>query len=81
MNARGLMQLVALDIGLSAGLVNGELFTALVLVALVTTVMTAPVLSWIDRRDPGVSSGSSASNDQRAPTAVPGTTSTQQEVR
>ncbi|MGW7596133.1 cation:proton antiporter, partial [Streptomyces rubiginosohelvolus] len=39
MNARGLMQLIALNIGLSAGIVGDELFAALVLVALVTTVM------------------------------------------
>jgi Kef-type K+ transport system membrane component KefB len=51
MNARGLMQLIALNIGLSAGIVSEELFTALVLVALVTTVMTVPVLSRLDRRD------------------------------
>ncbi len=52
MNARGLMQLIALNIGLQAHIVSRELFTALVLVALVTTTMTAPVLSWLDRRDP-----------------------------
>jgi Kef-type K+ transport system membrane component KefB len=52
MNARGLMQLIALNVGLAAGIVNGALFTALVLVAIITTLMTAPVLSWIDRRAP-----------------------------
>jgi Kef-type K+ transport system membrane component KefB len=52
MNARGLMQLIALNLGLQAHIVGRELFTALVLVALVTTTMTAPVLSWLDRRDP-----------------------------
>lgn len=50
MNARGLMQLIALNIGLQAHLVSRGMFTALVLVALVTTTMTAPVLSWLDRR-------------------------------
>jgi len=52
MNARGLMQLIALNVGLAAGIVNSELFTALVLVALVTTLMAAPMLSWLDRRLP-----------------------------
>jgi len=52
MNARGLMQLIALNVGLEAGIVNGELFTALVLVALVTTLMAAPILSLLDRRLP-----------------------------
>jgi Kef-type K+ transport system membrane component KefB len=50
-NARGLMQLIALNVGLAAGIVSPALFTVLVLVALVTTVMTAPLLSWLDRRD------------------------------
>ncbi|MEV8608823.1 cation:proton antiporter [Amycolatopsis sp. NPDC051373] len=50
-NARGLMQLIALNVGLQAGIVSPALFTVLVLVALVTTIMTAPVLSWLDRRD------------------------------
>jgi Kef-type K+ transport system membrane component KefB len=50
-NARGLMQLIALNVGLAAGIVSPALFTVLVLVALVTTIMTAPVLSWLDRRD------------------------------
>ncbi|GLW34700.1 cation:proton antiporter [Actinoplanes regularis] len=49
MNARGLMQLIALNVGLEAGIVNASLFTVLVLVALVTTLMTTPLLSWLDR--------------------------------
>jgi Kef-type K+ transport system membrane component KefB len=51
MNARGLMQLIALNVGLEAGVVNSSLFTVLVLVALVTTLMTTPLLSWIERRE------------------------------
>jgi Kef-type K+ transport system membrane component KefB len=51
MNARGLMQLIALNVGLEAGIVNNSLFTVLVLVALVTTLMTSPLLSWIERRE------------------------------
>jgi Kef-type K+ transport system membrane component KefB len=51
MNARGLMQLIALNVGLQNGIVNQELFTVLVVVALVTTTMTTPVLSWLDRID------------------------------
>ena len=51
MNARGLMQLIALNVGLEAGVVNSSLFTVLVLVALVTTLMTTPMLSWIERRE------------------------------
>ncbi len=49
MNARGLMQLIALNVGLEAGIVSDKMFTALVLVALVTTLMTVPALTLIDR--------------------------------
>jgi|HigsolmetaAR206D_1030411.scaffolds.fasta_scaffold04354_2 Kef-type K+ transport system membrane component KefB len=51
MNARGLMQLIAINVGMAAGIVNPTLFTALVLVALVTTLMTTPVLNWVVRRE------------------------------
>ncbi|MEV4820481.1 cation:proton antiporter [Micromonospora sp. NPDC049274] len=51
MNARGLMQLIALNVGLEAGIVNTSLFTVLVVVALVTTLMTTPLLTWIERRE------------------------------
>ncbi|AGL20621.1 cation:proton antiporter [Actinoplanes sp. N902-109] len=51
MNARGLMQLIALNVGLEAGIVNSSLFTVLVLVALITTLMTTPLLSWFERRE------------------------------
>ena len=54
MNARGLMQLIALNIGLEAGIVGPALFTVLVLVALVTTIMTSPLLTWVERRHPAV---------------------------
>jgi Kef-type K+ transport system membrane component KefB len=54
MNARGLMQLIALNVGLDAGIVNSALFTVLVLVALVTTIMTTPLLSLIERRERAV---------------------------
>ncbi|MGO1054806.1 cation:proton antiporter [Crossiella sp. CA198] len=51
MNARGLMQLIAINVGLAAGIVTKELFSALVVVALVTTMMATPMLSFWDRRD------------------------------
>ena len=52
MNARGLMQLIALNVGLQSGVVSSSMFTALVVVALVTTIMTTPLLSLVDRRHP-----------------------------
>ncbi|MEU7087158.1 cation:proton antiporter [Streptomyces achromogenes] len=53
MNARGLMQLIAINVGLSAGIASPALFGVLVIVALVTTVMTAPLLALLDHRDRG----------------------------
>ncbi|NED08635.1 cation:proton antiporter, partial [Streptomyces sp. SID6648] len=50
-NARGLMQLVALNLGLAAGIVTQAMFSALVVVAITTTVMATPLLALLDRRD------------------------------
>jgi Kef-type K+ transport system membrane component KefB len=50
MNARGLMQLIALNVGLQVGIVTQAMFSVLVVVAIVTTTMTGPWLSWLDRR-------------------------------
>ena len=47
MNTRGLMELVLLNIGLDIGVISPALFTMMVLMALVTTFMTSPVLEWI----------------------------------
>ena len=41
MNARGLMELIVMKVGLDAGLIGPSLFTMLLVMALVTTVMTA----------------------------------------
>lgn len=43
MNARGLIELILLNIGLEAGIITPTLFTILVLVAIVTTLMAAPI--------------------------------------
>ncbi|MEW2636200.1 cation:proton antiporter [Streptomyces sp. NPDC048389] len=50
MNCRGLTELVVLNIGLGLGVIGPELFTVLVLMALVTTAMTSPALTLIRRR-------------------------------
>jgi len=47
MNTRGLVELVVLNIGYDLGLVSPRLFTMLVIMALVTTFMTSPLLRWI----------------------------------
>jgi Kef-type K+ transport system membrane component KefB len=47
MNTRGLMELVILNIGLDLGIISPALFSMMVLMALVTTFMTAPLLHWV----------------------------------
>jgi Kef-type K+ transport system membrane component KefB len=44
MNTRGLTELVILNIGVQLGVLDGEIFTLLVIMAIVTTVMTSPLL-------------------------------------
>lgn len=47
MNTRGLIELVLLNIGLDIGVITPTLFTMLVVMALVTTFMTSPLVEWI----------------------------------
>ena len=47
MNTRGLMELIALNIGLDIGVISPTVFTIMVLMALVTTFMTSPLLEWV----------------------------------
>ncbi|WP_370155757.1 cation:proton antiporter [Streptacidiphilus sp. EB129] len=64
MNAKGLTEIVVLSAGYQAGLIGRTLFEALVVVALVTTVLAGPALALLDGRpeppgapaepDPGV---------------------------
>lgn len=44
-NTRGLTELIALNVGLTDGIIGRKLFSVLVLMALITTLMTTPVLS------------------------------------
>jgi Kef-type K+ transport system membrane component KefB len=47
MNTRGLVELVILNIGLDLGILSQALFSMMVLMALITTLMTTPLLTWI----------------------------------
>jgi len=44
MNTRGLMELIVLNIGLELGVISPKLFAMMVIMALVTTIATTPVL-------------------------------------
>jgi Kef-type K+ transport system membrane component KefB len=50
MNARGLMELIMLNIGLQAGIISPSLFSAMVVMAIVTTLMAAPFFELARRR-------------------------------
>ncbi len=47
MNARGLMELIIVNIGLQRGVIQPALFSMLVLMAIVTTLMASPVFEWV----------------------------------
>lgn len=48
MNTRGLMELVVLNIGYDLGVLSAEVFTMMVIMALVTTFMTGPAIDIIN---------------------------------
>lgn len=63
MNARGLMELIIINIGLQRGVISEELFALLVIMAVVTTLMASPIFDRLVR------TGSFPSpDDQPAPT-------------
>lgn len=45
MNARGMMELIVIKVGLDIGVIGPELFTMLFLMAIATTIMTGPLLT------------------------------------
>jgi Kef-type K+ transport system membrane component KefB len=47
MNSRGLMELIIINIGLQAGVIEPALFSILVLMAIVTTLMAAPLFELV----------------------------------
>jgi len=51
MNARGLMELIIINIGLAAGVILPGLFSILVLMAVLSTLMATPLFNWIVRRN------------------------------
>lgn len=47
MNTRGLMQLVILGVGRELGVISDAVFVMMMLMALVTTFLTSPILHWV----------------------------------
>jgi Kef-type K+ transport system membrane component KefB len=44
MNTRGLVELIVLNIGLELGVLSSTIFTMLVIMAIITTMMASPLL-------------------------------------
>ena len=49
-NARGLMELILLNIGFEAGLISGKLYTILALMTIITTLVATPLQRLFERR-------------------------------
>ena len=47
MNSRGLMELIIINIGLQKGVIKPALFSIMVLMAVVTTLMASPLFEWV----------------------------------
>jgi Kef-type K+ transport system membrane component KefB len=56
MNTRGLMELIVLNVGRDLNVISPTLFTMMVLMALVTTIATTPILDALGKRDTHTSS-------------------------
>lgn len=50
MNARGLMELIMLNMGRERGIIGNELFSIMVVMAIVTTFIASPVFLWVKNR-------------------------------
>jgi Kef-type K+ transport system membrane component KefB len=72
MNARGMVELIVIKVGLDIGVIDDRLFTMLMVMAIVTTLMTGPLLSlFVDKTAAQVETSEAAAselgNDQAAP--------------
>ncbi|KAJ3266955.1 hypothetical protein HDU77_008300 [Chytriomyces hyalinus] len=47
MNTKGLVEIIILNIGLNAKLINQQVFAIMVLLAITTTLMTTPLVTWV----------------------------------
>ncbi|QIB42558.1 cation:proton antiporter [Streptomyces aureoverticillatus] len=73
MNTRGLTELVILGVGLQLGLLEQSLYSLMVVMALVTTAMTGPVLTLLDRRGKRLGVPAAAADTAYVASAPPAT--------
>jgi Kef-type K+ transport system membrane component KefB len=67
MNTRGLMELIVLNLGLDLGILSPTLFAMCVIMALVTTVATAPILHYLRHHNESQLMASTAYSENSAP--------------
>lgn len=67
MNCRGLTELVVLGIGLQTGVITEPLFTLLVIMTVITTAATAPILRRVAGDDPRMTPPAPHDDPERAP--------------
>ena len=60
MNARGLMELIIINVGLQRGIITVELFATLVVMAVVTTLMASPIFDYLVKSSTSVLPAESA---------------------
>jgi Kef-type K+ transport system membrane component KefB len=60
MNARGLMELIVIKVGLDIGVIDNRVFTMLMVMAIVTTFMTGPLLTLFNTRSADEADGTVA---------------------
>jgi len=65
MNTRGLMELIVLNVGLDLKVISPQLFSMMVIMALVTTFMTTPLLLWMRLEERQVKSQKSKVKSQK----------------
>jgi Kef-type K+ transport system membrane component KefB len=56
MNTRGLMELIVLNVGLDQGVISPALFSMMVVMAVVTTLLAAPALDQLGLSTPDAAS-------------------------
>jgi len=69
MNARGVTDIVVIGAGLSAGVINGNGFTVLIMMALITTAMAGPALRWLGLWRPAAQPRAAVPADPDVPAA------------
>ncbi|WP_279637886.1 hypothetical protein [Streptomyces albidochromogenes] len=67
MNCRGVTELVVLGIGLQTGVISERLFTLLVVMTVITTAATAPILRRVAGDDPRMTPPTPHDDPERDP--------------